>query len=275
MQKGIQAVENVKKSTAKNVIEPSEENAHSLLSFDLPEVTQTAQDFIQDDIEPLTGEAGLNESVIEVDENSEAEKHRGTKDKKGNPYDPVLHAFPPEMTGKLGKWKRKPKAQQAKAIVDDVKPNSSFRSEADKFAKLFANLHMLPFGKNGGIQDVEELVPLTDDLERYMQENGHTNISAGWAVALSAGLYSVGVCQREPNAVKVKRWLSSGWDKIKGLFGKKKKPVYDTSLDNHRTKAETSEPPKAPQTNEAVVVNKPAQVNNSFTGEAPEAGGGF
>lgn len=245
----IQAVEAVKKSTAKNVVEPKGENASSLLNFTLPDETQTAGDFIQDDKPPETQESGEAIEAVEVDENSEAEKHRGTPDKKGNPYDPLIHAFPPEMTGKLEKWKKKPKSKVDQAIVSDVKSNTSFRAEAAKFAHLYGQGHMLLFGKDGAVQDKEELVPLTDDLERYMMENGHTQMPAGYAVALSSILYSMGVCQREPNAAKVKRWTGVAWGKIKGLFVKNKKIVNSDNLDNHRTVAETSKPETIQQEN--------------------------
>lgn len=188
-----------------------------ILNFELPPVTQSSGDFVRDDGDQVPGDS------VEFSEVDEAEKLRGTPDSKGNPYDPSIHAFPPEMTGKLKKWKKKPKIKQEKDIAEGQQVNTAFRGEADKIARLYAQLHMLPFGRDGGLENVEDLNPLTDDLERYLMEVGHTHISPKYAVGISAILYSVGVCQRPSNAERVKAWFGGLGEKVKGWFGIKPK----------------------------------------------------
>lgn len=190
-----------------------------LLEFDLPPVSEQGAGFIDADKE--TDENQQTDTVEGFAENSEAEKHRGALDDKGQAYDPLLHCYPPEKTGKFGKWKKLPKKQTQQKAVDSVKSNASYRGEAQKYAQLFAQLHMIPFGDAGALKNKDDLIPLIDDLERYMLENGHSEISAGWSVLLSSSLYSVSVCQREPNKVKLKKWFGGYWSSIKKLFGVK------------------------------------------------------
>lgn len=191
----------------------------STFNFELPPVSEQTDDFIQADAEQVEDE---NAPVMGFSENSEAEKHRGALDDKGHPYDPLLHAYPPEKTGKLQKWKKLPKKQVQQKAVEDVKSNASYRGEAQKFATLYGESHRLLFGEGGHVVK-EELLPLVDSLERYMLENGHTEISAGWDVLLSSGMYSFAVTQRETNKEKVKKWFGSIYSSIKSLLGIKEK----------------------------------------------------
>lgn len=226
----------------------------SLMTFELPPVSDTAHDFI--------GETEPENTEFEQDYGDRpepagddgGEKYRGTPDSKGNPYDPSIHAYPPELTGKLQKWKKLSKNAKPRADgEDEIKPNAAYRQEAAKMAALYAQSHVLMFGTEGRLLSQNDITPLIDDLDRYMLENGHTEISAGWAVAMSAGLYTVDVCQREKNIDKVKRFYSEISDKVKGWFGIKK-------------------PRKAEPNPEPVKeVKKPEVVKSEF----PEYKGGF
>ena len=202
----------------------------ALFNFELPPVSEQSNDFIHDDPEPDDNEP---EHVHGFEEISEAEKHRGALDDKGQPYDPLIHAYPPEKTGKLQKWKKKPKKDVEQAAVNDVKSNASYRGEAQKFATLYGESHRLLFGK-GGYVVKDELIPLVDSLERYMLENGHTQISAGWDVLLSSGMYSFAVTQRETNKEKVNKWFSGLYNSIKSMFGFKTKEKKDNAQSDSR-----------------------------------------
>lgn len=183
-----------------------------LLNQELPAVTDTSDDFIQDDIE--TPSADFNETT-------EAEKYRGNPDGKGKPYDPLIHFYPPEQTA-TGRWKKLPKSETQKK-ASETESNAGYRNEAQKLALLWAQLHQIPFGAHGALDNMNSLIPMIDDLERYMLENGKTDIPAGLSVLISTSLYSLGVCQREPNAAKLKRWFSPSWNWIRSKFGFGKK----------------------------------------------------
>jgi len=191
----------------------------SLFEFDLPEVSEKTNDFIQADNEETENTSDNVEGFVE---NNEAEKYRGNLDDKCGAFDPLIHAYPPEKTGKFGKWKKLPKNKQQQKAVDEVKSNSSYRGEAQKFATLYGESHRLLFGEGGKVIK-DEIIPLVDSLERYMLENGHTEISAGWDVLLSSGMYSFAITQRETNKEKVKKYFSSVLKSLKSLVGIKEK----------------------------------------------------
>lgn len=210
-----------------DIAEPVGTENASTFNFELPPVSEQTDDFIQADVEIEQDE---NSDVSGFEENNEAEKHRGALDDKGNPYDPLIHAYPPEKTGKLQKWKKLPKKQVQQKAVDDVKSNASYRGEAQKFATLYGESHRLLFGQGGHVVK-EELLPLVDSLERYMLENGHTELSAGWDVLLSSGMYSFAITQRESNKEKVQKWFGGIWTSLKSLVGIKEKDKKETKDD--------------------------------------------
>lgn len=208
--------------------ETKHETKKSLLSFELPEVSEQTNDFIDSDEENAqvdeTPHIPLGESQGESIQVDPAEQHRGALDNKGNPYDPAIHAYPPEMTGKLQKWKRKPKAQREQQTKVDS--NAMFRKQAQNFAYLYANAHVTLFGQSGEM-DKEALMPLVDSLETYFQEEGLKELSPKAQVLLSGVNYSTVICTREKNAEKLKRWFNPLVTKVKKLLklDKKEKAV--------------------------------------------------
>lgn len=192
------------------------------LAFTLPDVSETAGDFV-DDPEPETGGFDVSGEYQpgETSDNNPGEDYRGTPDDKGYPYDPAIHSYPPEKTGKLGKWKKKPKAQQSKGGDNEPQHNASYRKQAAQYAALYAHAHVSLFGKDGTI-DREAIVPLVDSLEQYFIENGNKDLPPGVAVGLSAFNYSATIASRPPNKEKVIKWFGGVVSFIKGLFGKKK-----------------------------------------------------
>jgi len=198
-----------------------------LLNFVTPEITETADDFIEPD--PEQENARASEPSLE--------DYRGQLDDKGQAFDPLLHDYPARKTP-TGKWAKRPKNKPAPEIPegqDELLANAKYRAEAEKMGLLYGNLHRLPFGENGKL-DMQAIAPLIDDIERYMMENGHTQISPKWAMLLSGSMYSLAVCQRPSNKEKVLKWLSPVTGFFNKLIGrkpkqdKKEKSVNDANI---------------------------------------------
>lgn len=187
----------------------------SLLSFNLPPVSEQVDDFIEDDAPaPAPDDAPADpHSAPDVDE------FRGLLDDKGVQFDPALHLQPPEKT-RTGRWKKIPKAQREAG--ETVEPNAAFRKQAQNFANLYGSLHVTVFGSDGQI-DKQALAPLVDSLENYFIEEGLSELSPKAQVILGAFNYSSVICSRKPNAEKLKRWFAPVIDKVKNVFSRKKK----------------------------------------------------
>lgn len=211
--------------TGTHVAEKSADS-EGLMGFELPPVTETSNDFIGADVDP-----DASPDLDTVSEADAAERYRGTLDDKGNPYDPAVHDYPPQKTGKLKKWKRKPKDKRlndGEVSANEPMSNAAYRGEAEKLARVYGNLHLFPFGNAGAIKSIDDLLPLVDDLERYFLEKGHKEIDPTYAVLISAANYSIDVCRREPNAEKLKRWFAPLFTKIKSWFNKEPKKTDTT-----------------------------------------------
>lgn len=223
----------------------------NLLAFDTPEVTEQAGDFIEPET-PAEPQRATEPTL---------EDYRGQLDDKGNAFDPLIHDYPPTQTP-TGRWKKRPKNKPAPELPpgqDELLANAKYRAEAEKMALLYGNLHRIPFGENGKIEP-QAISPLIDDIERYMMENGHTQISPKWAVLLSASMYSLTICQRPTNKEKVLKWLSPVTGYIKNLFGFKSKKAEKIKQSNEPniTSGGKPQPVKTekgaiPQTDESAV----------------------
>lgn len=212
--------------------EPEEnktEDNNDLLAQTLPPVSGEDTGF-KDEPENETPEQSETGESVEYNEIDEAEKYRGTPDDKGKPYDPMIHVFPPEKTA-TGRWKKIPKSKLADK-VKETEPNISYRREAEKMANLYAAIHQIPFGNDGKPTSRDDLLPLVDSWERYMMENGKTEIPAGLDLAITSGLYTFEICQREPNRKKLKDWFAPLLEKIG--FGKKKREKKENAQSDSR-----------------------------------------
>lgn len=203
-------------SEAKNV--PTDENPtrevkSNLLAFELPDVTETAGDF--QDVEETT----TQDDTSNRDSQPGPEDYRGTPDKKGNPYDPAIHAYPPDMTGKLGKWKRKPKAEREQKPQE---PNAQFRQAAQNWAVLYANMHRPIFKEHAEI-DKDALMVLTDSLENYFMSEGIKEMNPKAGVLVGMMNYTGVIVDRPPNKEKVLNWAGKLKNTILSLLGKKPK----------------------------------------------------
>ena len=239
------------------------QDSPDLLAFILPPVTDSVGDFI--DVQPMQpgtpvvdgstrlggqphNPSALGGSVAPgaSDGGSESEtrvvldgeQFRGTRSTNGrDSYDPSVHLFPPEETA-TGRWRkipgRKRDETRARLAADgigalDEMPNAAYRKEAQKYAELYGNSHSLFFGTDGRIESRDELTPMIDAIEGYLSEHGYSSMPAGWSVALTCASYTVGVCTRESNAEKVKRFFAPFIDTVYGWFhGGKKKAVAKT-----------------------------------------------
>lgn len=194
-------------------IETKHETKKTLLSFELPEVSEQTSDFIDSDEEQAQPE---NETVFtQVEEQEETDQFRGLMDEKGNAFDPTIHKTPPEKTP-TGRWKRLSKTQKQQTTQKES--NAVYAKAAQNAAVSYANLHVSLFGKEGYIEK-DALPMLSDALEAYFIENGVEEFDPKWQVLIAAGNYSTIVCTREKNADKLKAWFNPLFKKVKSLFG--------------------------------------------------------
>ncbi len=197
-----------------------EQNDDSLITFDTPDVSEVASDFID------ASENDDDDNILEPKrlEPDSVEDFRGRLDDKGGQFDPAIHDFPARKTP-TGKWSKRSKNKPLPEVPDgqdELLTNNAYRAEAEKAGMLYGNLHRVPFGTDGDIK-LDELKPLIDDIERYMQQNGHTAIDPKYSVLLSASIYSMQVCQRDNNIDKVRKFFTPVTRFFKKLIGIKEK----------------------------------------------------
>lgn len=212
-----------------NENEALEVEADDIFAFSLPPVTETDTGYI-DESATASPEAGDSAGELEPDT---GEAYRGMLDDKGVGFDPSIHSAPPEKTPS-GRWKRIPKREREQRDGNEttkIEPNAAAAIEAQKMASLYGALHAIPFG-SGAVIEKTEIIILADSIERYFNANGITQTPPGLDVALSAGLYSLGVSQRPSNVEKTTAYMkrAAAWFKV--LFQRKKsKPKTETKTD--------------------------------------------
>lgn len=194
--------------------EPGDENnpvpvdlGDGLLKMELPKPTDTDTGFEGESQSPPAPAGTGPESV------------RGTLSPKGEPYDPAVHAYPPEPNPPRGRgagmWKRhRRKPTNTPASMEDV-PNAQYRREAETSARLYAEAHVMMFGPDANIDSPESLVSMTNAWERYFQVNGLKQAPPWAELLLTHASYTHQIVKREKIFPRVKRWGI----KIAGLFG--------------------------------------------------------
>lgn len=182
----------------------SEENSpvpvdlgEGLLKMELPTPTATDTGF-EDESQPTPAPAGTG-----------PESMRGTLSPKGEPYDPAVHAYPPEPNPPRGRnagmWKRhRRKPTATPASMEDV-PNAQYRREAETAARLYAEAHVAVFGPEANIDSPESLVSMTNAWERYFQVNGLKQAPPWAELLLTHVSYTRQIVAREKIWPRVRR----------------------------------------------------------------------
>ena len=200
----------------------------SLLQFDLPPVTEQSTGYIDDDpIDNVSPDSGHETESIEspIGDSENAEKMRGALDDKGHAYDPAIHTYPPEKTGKLGKWKRKPKGQQGES--GEVKSEAAYQLAAQRYAELYGNTHVTIWGHEAGIETPEHLKPLCDSIKSYLEAEGYSEINPKLAIGLSAFNYTMSILQRPTVWEQLTKQMTPVVKWVKSTLGIKTKPKTD------------------------------------------------
>ncbi len=200
--------------------------------FDLPPVTEKSTGFITGDDEaeatddsvsegthPDTGQdsgAGSQDTGgASGDPMAQWHSYRGQLSHKGVPFDPSVHQCPPSET-KAGYWRKKSKAQRkAHGLEDDAgQPNESaqaegsnatYRQQAQNAATVYAQLHGIIYGEGARVDKPEEITPLIDAYEAYIQQVGGIPVSPGWGAILQSGMYTQSVATKERNIEKTRK----------------------------------------------------------------------
>jgi len=178
---------------------------------ELPGETDTQSDFIGGDVGEVMEDAGLSKD-------EKIDKLRGTLSDKGEPWDPELHSWPPNMT-QAGAWKKR---RKRKSGEPEGQPNAEFRAAAQNAAILYANLNFIALGEGAEI-DKEVLPMVVDGFENYYKEKGIQEIPAWAGVVLGCANYSFTVATKPKPKERVKGWYQS----LKGMF---KRDKEETSL---------------------------------------------
>lgn len=247
------------------------------MTFSLPDVSDTASDFIADDPEPeeiTTDEYNQDEPAdgetlteSKRNETDSSERARGLVSSGGDVFDPSIHAYPPKET-KTGKYRRKRKSDIEK---DQETANVAYQKEAQNLAFLYGDSHRLLFGDGGRVDSVNDLIPLRDALEAYMVENGLKEVPVGWRVLLTAASYSSSVGQREENKGKIQaiKEKLKGWGLKLFPFLKKRKATV-TKIHNDKTR---------PQEKQQQTTNEEQGIERDYLkpdgGQPPPQGGIF
>lgn len=147
------------------------------------------------------------------------ESVRGTLSRKGEPYDPSVHVYPPRENKKSGEWRKRKHSGETKGgdiHAPPAAPNAEYRKAAQESAEMYATLHELILGKEAAPESADDLVPMTNAWERYYQANGMPERSPGMSVALAMVGYTHGILRRPAFWPRVKEWATKSliWLKI-------------------------------------------------------------
>lgn len=170
---------------------PSDSGVSLSPDMTLPPVTDKTDGFV-DDTQDSTYKA--------------PDSYRGTLDEKGKEFDPSLHRYPPELTA-TGRWRKLPKNEQRRAPDEQLDTNNAaYLREGEKMARLYADLHQIPFGPDGGLLDKSDLLQMRDAWAAKYAEDGLQQMAPIWQIILSSGLYTLGVVQRPTIWERVRAW---------------------------------------------------------------------
>lgn len=173
-----------------------------LFAQPLPPVSKTVDDY-QDNPEPEPEKVPDEEGAAKV----EPDDARGTLDKKGNPFDPALHRYPPEMTP-TGRWKKRPKKEldnEKENGEPGIDANYKTRLEAQKMAAVYSGMHIAVFGQDGTATP-EMQGFLVDGFENFFHHNGAVEIPPGIDLLLVCGTYTGQIVSRPSNWEKCKKF---------------------------------------------------------------------
>lgn len=176
---------------------------------DLPPVTEGGDAFIGGTTwEQMPGK----EDGQTVDEHKDAV--RGTLSKKGTPYDPLLHSYPPSMT-QAGEWKKRRNVKpKGGAEQTDGVSNADYRRAATQAGMLYAQLNHIALGE--GAEPIEsEVLPVIDAFENWYLHNGIQEVPPWAGLVLGLGGYTYTVASRPKPRQRVKEW----WFAAKAYFG--------------------------------------------------------
>lgn len=210
--------------------------------FDLPEITAESESYHDaeiinseidnDDDESFNGdsdELATSQDSVESVSNSESpiymederEKSRGILDDKNKPFDPSVHAYPPEKTPS-GIWRKLSKSKREKIDPENGKTilatqsNLSCTRDAEKSSHFYDTVHVLAFGKDAKGTD-EQLKALKDSFERFYQENGSLDIPPHWELALTCLDHTTEIIKRPSIFERVQVFGVKMYMKFKGV----------------------------------------------------------
>lgn len=136
-------------------------------------------------------------------------------DSSGTAFDPTIHISRDKLT-KDGRFKKKTGGYAG--VVGGIKHTKSEASiTGEGYAQFYSTLHVAIWGQSGRDENLEKALAIS--IQRYLREEGLSDIPAKIELPISMALYTTTVAMKEENREKTFSFLG----KIKKWFVRKKR----------------------------------------------------
>lgn len=173
----------------------------------MPETDKGTPEIMENITEEFTPYETENQAE-EVPQNEEE-----IKSPSGETFNPEIHVSPDSITPK-GNFRRK-KGAKEKTLISDAEvfvENANTHATAETITFLFVQFGVFAFGEKFRPSSKNETLPMVTSLEKYLEQEGISDIPPGVAVCIAFGGYTIAKMREEEcrsNFSKIFSWFKT------------------------------------------------------------------